>query len=572
MGVRHHARSWRIHPGLLLAGALLLSPGWLRAQTVPDAGSVLQQIEQQQRKPLPDKSAPVFVPPAPMQSLGGATLTVTVTEFQFAGNTLLDGDELARSVESFRGHAITFMGLQDAAVAVANAYRAAGWVVRTYLPKQEIANGIVTIQIIEARFGDVRVNGISTRASVARIRNIVTTAQAPGATLNVRALDRGLLLINDLPGVLATGRLEEGGNYAMSDLVLALDDGPALNGSFTVDDAGARFTGAERLIAAASLNSPLHVGDRADGLLLHSEGSDYQRVAYSLPLGSRGIRVGVNASHLTYDIITNDFAALDAHGTSDTVGLEANYPLVRRRLMNLYVGLNADDKRFDNSSLGATTTQYSARTAALGLYANSFDSLLGGGSNTLSFAFVQGRIDLAGSPNELIDALTTGTAGSFNKLRYSASRLQVLSGRVSLYGSLAGQSASKNLDSSEKFYLGGPAGVRAYPQDEGSGSEGLLLNLEVRTRLPANFSLTGFADAGRVRINKDNEILGAVADNSADLAGLGVSAGWTANFGLTLQATVSRRLGHNPNPTSTGDDQDGSLTENRFWLQASMPF
>ena len=36
----------------------------------------------------------------------------------------------------------------------------------------------------------------------------------------------------------------------------ALDDGPALNGSFTVDDAGARFTGAERLIAR---DHPEHV-------------------------------------------------------------------------------------------------------------------------------------------------------------------------------------------------------------------------------------------------------------------------------------------------------------------------
>jgi hemolysin activation/secretion protein len=571
MGVRHHARSWRIHPGLLFcAAAALLSPGSLLAQTVPDAGSVLQQIEQQQRKPLPDKAAPIFVPPSPMQSLGGTT--VTVTEFQFAGNTLLSGTELARSVESFRGHAITFMGLQDAAIAVANAYRKAGWVVRAYLPKQEITNGTVTIQIIEASFGAVRVQGEGTRVSVARMQSIVTTAQEPGAPLNVRALDRSLLLINDLPGVLATGRLEEGRNYAESDLVLALEDGPAMNGSFTVDDAGARFTGAARLIAAASLNSPLHGGDRADGLLLHSEGSDYQRLAYSLPLGSRGIRVGASASHLTYDIVTSDFAALDAHGISDTVGLEASYPLLRRRLMNLYVGLNADDKHFDNSSVGVTTTKYSAQTAALGLYANSFDSLMGGGSNTMSIAFVQGRIDLAGSPNESIDALTVRTAGSFNKLRYSAARLQVLTERVSLYASLSGQSASKNLDSSEKFYLGGAAGIRAYPQDEGSGSEGLLLNLEVRTRLPANFNLTGFVDAGRVRINKDNEILGAVADNSADLAGVGVSAGWTANFGLTLQATVSRRLGSNPNPTSTGDDQDGSLTKNRFWLQASMPF
>ena len=54
MGLRLHERSWRIRPELLLcAAAALLSPGLLHAQSVPDAGSVLKQIEQERRAPLP---------------------------------------------------------------------------------------------------------------------------------------------------------------------------------------------------------------------------------------------------------------------------------------------------------------------------------------------------------------------------------------------------------------------------------------------------------------------------------------------------------------------------------------
>ena len=555
---------------LLLTAAALLSPGLLRAQTAPDAGSVLRQIEQERRAPLPPQSAPLLMPPAPMQTLPGAV--VTVTAFRFAGNSKLTGKQLAPSVAKFVGHPIGFAELQDAAVAVANAYRAAGWVVRAYLPKQEITDGTVSIQIIEATFGAVRIEGDATRVSAKRLEKIITASLDPGTPLNVRALDRGLLLINDLPGVLGTGRLGSGRNHAESDLIIAVEDGPAVGGSFTIDDAGARFTGPERLIAAASLNGPFRIGDRADGLVLHSEGSDYQRLAYSLPVGSHGIRAGINASHLTYGVITSEFSALDAHGTSNTAGVEASYPLMRRQMKNLYVGLNADDKRFDNSSAGLTTTKYSAQSATLGLYGNLFDTLLGGSSNNASVALVKGRIDLAGSPNEAIDALTTRTAGSFQKLYYSASRLQVLTDRVSLYARVSGQTANKNLDSSEKLYLGGSTGVRAYPQDEGGGAEGMLMTLETRVRLPANFIVTGFFDSGRVRVNKFNDIPGAVTHNDVELKGAGVSVGWTASFGLTLQATAAQRIGSNPNPTSTGDDQDGSLEKTRLWLQASMPF
>ena len=31
-------------------------------------------------------------------------------------------------------------------------------------------------------------------------------------------------------------------------------------------------------------------------------------------------------------------------------------------------------------------------------------------------------------------------------------------------------------------------------------------------------------------------------------------------------------MGGNPNPTAAGNDQDGSLTDNRFWLTANLAF
>ncbi len=540
------------------------------AQTVPDAGSLLQQIEQQRQPVLPPKAPPLLTPPPPLQSIGGAT--VTVTSFRFVGNTLLSKDQLSLVVAGLLNRPLDFAALQNAAVAVATAYRQAGWVVRAYLPQQDITGGAVTIQIVEAMFGTVRVDGKPTRVSADRLTRIVETAQPPGVALNGDALDRALLLIDDLPGVSASGRLAEGSNQAETDLVLSVTDGPLVSGSATVDNAGARSTGAARVIAEASLNSPLGFGDRADALLLHSEGSDFVRGAYSVPVGSSGWRVGVNASHLSYKVQGSEFEALDAHGTSTTAGLEANYPLVRSRLKNLYVSLSLDDKRFDNDSAGATTTKYKVQVAGLSLYGNLFDELGGGGANSGSIGFVQGRVDLGGSPNQSADAATTQTAGSFQKLHYAASRQQVLTESISLYAALSGQFASKNLDSSEKFYLGGAGGVRAYPASEGGGSEGAMLNLEARARLPANFNVAGFYDWGTVRANKNNDIVGAATPNSYDLKGVGVSMGWLAPFGLALKATLARRVGTNPNPTVTGNDQDGSLKKNRVWLQASMPF
>jgi hemolysin activation/secretion protein len=556
---------------LLSAAATVLAPIAAWSQALPDAGSVLRQIEEQQGRQLPPAAPPEIAPaPPPLESIGGAT--VTVTEFRFAGNSLISSDELAPHVAQYVGRPLDFAELQNAAIAVATAYREADWVVRAYLPRQDVTAGIITIQIVEATFGRVRFEGDPKRTSTEQLRRIVENAQEPGAPVNAARLDRSVLLINDLPGVTATGRLAAGIDETETDLLVNVDDGPLVNGGLEFDNAGARHTGETRLIGTAHLNNRLGLGDRADAVLLHSEGSDYVRLAYALSIGSRGWRVGANASQLDYEIVSDEFAQLDAHGDSTTLGLDASYPLIRSRATNLYLTFAVDEARFDNKSASVTTTRYSTQAATVGVYANRFDRLKGGGVTSAGAALVRGTVDLAGSPNAAADAATTRVDGSFGKLSLTASRLQMLTERLSLFGGIERQLANKNLDSSQKMYLGGAQGVRAHPESEAGGAQGTLVTLELRARVAPSINVTTFYDRGEVDFNQDNDFLGAPELNTVELKGFGVAVGWTSTFGLLLQATVARRSGANPNAMPSGDDQDGSLVENRVWLQVSMPF
>jgi hemolysin activation/secretion protein len=86
--------------------------------------------------------------------------------------------------------------------------------------------------------------------------------------------------------------------------------------------------------------------------------------------------------------------------------------------------------------------------------------------------------------------------------------------------SLSGQIAGKNLDSSEQFALGGPNGVRAYPQGEGIGDEGYLANLELRHGLTNNLQALLFYDVGSTTVNRD--VFGPPSANTRNLAGAGV--------------------------------------------------
>jgi hemolysin activation/secretion protein len=245
---------------------------------------------------------------------------------------------------------------------------------------------------------------------------------------------------------------------------------------------------------------------------------------------------------------------------------------VRTRQSNLYLAANYDAKRFDNELNATTTTRYKSDVLSLGLSTNSYDGFAGGGLTSASLTYSGGQLNLDGSPNQSADAATTQTAGSFTKLRYTLSRQQTLTATLALRAALSGQAATKNLDSSESFYLGGPTGVRAYPANEGGGADGSLVNLELLWRLAQSFTLGGFYDYGVVQVNHNNDYTGALVLNSYQLKGAGLALAWQGPRGTALKATWARRIGDNPNPTTAGNDQDGSLVRDRFWLEATLTF
>jgi hemolysin activation/secretion protein len=550
----------------------LLLPGLVWAQTQPDAGVLQQQMDRQRQAPLPPRAAPQKAAP-PVEMARREGVIVTVKAFRFAGNTLLTAEQIEPALVEYLKRPLDYALLQEVAAVVANVFREAGWIVQAYLPVQDVTDGVVTIQIVEAVFGGVQLNGAPPkRVPLARVLELLDAQLSRDKPLNADAVDRALLLADDLVGVVVAGGLREGEKQSATQMDLKMVDEPLVIGEVSYANTGSRSTGPEQVSLNANLNSPLGKADLFSFSLMHSAGSDFARLAATFPLGNDGWKIGGSVSHLTYHLVAPEFKPLQAKGSSDTSGLEASYPIIRSRSGNLYFTANLDRKAFDNESSGATTTRYKAETATLGLNGNYFDSLGGGGANTASMGWVNGNIDLDGSPNRTADAASTRTEGSFSKLRYAVNRQQTITSKLALYAAYSGQVASKNLDSSERFYLGGFSGIRAYPSSEGGGSEGEMFNLELRWKLPEGFNLTGFYDYGRVKVNRNNDYVGAPALNKLSLKGAGLAFSWLSKEGLAIKTIWSRRIGENPNPTATGYDQDGSLRKDRFWLTLSQQF
>jgi hemolysin activation/secretion protein len=544
---------------------LVLSAGVFAAQ-LPSAGSQQQQI-----------SPPAFRQNTlPIVEVGQGSATavtesasekIIVKRLQVTGALAYSETELL-AVTGFKpGSALTLADLRNMAARIADYYHRNGYFVAfAYLPVQEIKEGVVSITVIDGQYGKVTLHNQS-KLSDELAKNLVDGIKQ-GYLISSAQLERRLLLLSDLPGVKVKSILVPGISLGASDLIVELTPGQSVTGSVDADNAGNRYSGQNRIGATANLNNLAGHGDVVTlRALTSASGLDYLRVSYQMQFGKS--KAGLAYSSLGYSL-GSDFENLRASGTAKITEIYASYPLIRAHQTNLFVQLAYDEKTFqDKVDLTGMVTDKQARALMLSLNADHRDGFGNGGASNYSLAWTTGEIAIQTSDMRLLDATTAHSNGAYNKLGFSAMRLQSLTDSTSLYASVNGQWAEKNLDVSEKIELGGIYAVRAYPEGEAYADQGYVLNLETRTDLPTLFEkrygqmqLIGFVDTGTVMINKN---IWSSGPNRRTLSGAGAGINWTGANNFVVKAYYAHRLG-NQAAISAPDSPA------RIWIQAVRYF
>ncbi len=536
----------------LTALGLTALPLQAQAQTAPStpptAGQVLREL--QTPAPVLPPTVPALKAAPTADAAVGDQTQVLVKSIVITGNQEIPTAELTSLVSSLVGAEQTLSQLNAVARRITDYYRARGFAVaRALLPAQDITSGTVTITVIEGRVSASRVVN-TTVLSDAAVGAYLANAQ-PGEVIRSAQIDRGLLLLQDTPGV-ATSRatLQPGASVGTSELLIEVTPAARVAGSITLDNYGSRYTGPNRLGSNLAVASPLGVGDQFSASALTSgQGLQFARIAYAAPLGSDGLRAELAYFATRYGL-GREFAALDAAGSASSTRASLSYPFIRSALTNLSGGMSYEAKRFnDQVNASATSTNKKAGITRLGFSGNQQDALGGGGITSFDASIGLGKLAID-SPSALgIDAVSAQTQGRYLVLGYSLGRLQRLGNDTQLQVTFNGQLASKNLDSSEKFSLGGPSGVRSYPQGEASGDEGVKGTVEVRHNYSPNWQVTAFYDFGKVTFN--NNPFGptaATAANSKSLGGVGF--GINARFDkIQVKAALAWRT-HGGKPAS----------------------
>jgi hemolysin activation/secretion protein len=382
----------------------------------------------------------------PAEKQGDGDVRVVVRAIRISGNRSIALEKLTPLVADLPGAERSLSDLRLGAARITRYYRQHGFAVaRAYLPAQEVKEGVVWITVLEGHIEQIRLDNKS-RLSDARAAAYLDRAKADPA-IKSADIDRGLLLLDDTPGVGGSrAALQPGASVGSSDLVVALNAAAPFSGSVSVDNYGSRFTGAYRLGGTFNVNSPLGIGDLLTlGVLTGGEYLQYGRLAYQLPVGADGVQVGVALFDLHYHL-GKEFKALDAHGDARSASVFITDSFIRGVRGNLTGTASWEVKRLDDT-IGSTGTESAKRVhlANLGLVGNYRDDLGGGGVSGLDLSLALGTLDLESATAAMIDAVSARTRGQYLRLSYGANRLQHLTAADSVLLAVSGEQKSRQL-------------------------------------------------------------------------------------------------------------------------------
>ena len=491
--------------------------------------------------------------------------SIWVARYTFSGENPVTEAELADVLAAHRHAEATLTQLEAQAEEITKYLHTKGYFVAfAYLAPQDFKDGVVNFTIVPGRYDNIVVNNTSYLHEAAIRREI---GIGPGELVKKSTLNRGVWLTNDLSRVETNTQIKAGSRQGTTDLVVNVKNkGHRTWGYVGVDNGGYRHTGRYQYSAFVNYASPFREGDLLSvGGVVSNGGLWSGSASYMTPIAKQGERVGISYAHSHYSL-GGAFTALGYTGTAETLSLHFQHNFKRSRDVNVYGTIRFDMKSLDDEAKSmAYSNPKSARNWVYGINGDSLDRFWTGGKNTFSLSYTHGDLSIDDERQRVYDAGTARTAGHFGKWNLELTRLQHVSERVSLYLSYQRQWAMKNLDSSEKFSLGGPHGVRAYPVGEASGDDGWRWTSELRWNLPTRegdenvWQLIAFVDGGHVNAYH-NVPAGYVGAAGRSLYGAGVGVNWSNQANWVARAHYAWKIG--PEDAVSDTDRSG-----RFWFQ-----
>ena len=347
-------------------------------------------------------------------------------------------------------------------------------------------------------------------------------------------------------------------------------------GWILADNAGDTDIGENRLMSGIDINSLLADGDKLFlfGLIasenLYGEHLKSGKFSYAYPLPWKDLLVEASYIQSNYGL-TELLPGSTGIGTIRSVEGKITYPFIHSAEESLkfslyFTGSNIDEEITNDFFVTDNAKKSYSATARIDFESKKYPVFDLDTNHKLSLGLKSGDLAFDNPYNEKLDKLTYNTQGTWTKINIEYKNTLSLTHDASLHSSLRGQYAlnDKNLDDSESITIGGINGVKVYEESSTYDSNGFVIDIEGKYKLPEfnsiNNNIGVFYDYGHVWASDPivpNDETIAVQD-----AGLGLYTRYKKFFSK-IQAAY--KLGGSEIPTKEDKDY-------RVIFQAGMAF
>jgi len=462
-----------------------------------------------------------------------------ITGYRVLGNTLLPPERVQQATQPFEGPASDFETIQQALEALEKTYVSAGYgAVKVELPEQELDSGVVTLQVVEGRLGEVRVEP-NDYFDAANVRNSLPALRA-GAAVNIFELNRNLVLANESGSKVTNVTFKRNANNRDVDVEVKLVGEDPQRWITLLDNSGDSNTGYFRL-GLIYQNANLFNRDHAVSLQVmtspdHVEDVNILGLSYRMPVYGWGGMVDFNASHSSVNsgqiAQAGGGANLAISGSGEIYGVRYTHNLDSSSEWQSKVNVGLDQRFYGNnvrvpgsaaSLVPNLTTQpfilgystaWRAPARETSLSVNYLKNIPGGSNgSTEDFNQSGGRV---------------GANAAFETVRLNVSHTERFASQWQFKALFASQFTQDMLIAPEQFGITGTDGVRGFADRDVANDQGMRLNLEWWAP-PQDFAQWRvlplfFVDNGVVKRNQPQP--GELAQRTVSSVGFGLRAAY----------------------------------------------
>tara|TARA_B100000963_G_C22624377_1_gene671583 strand:- start:1147 stop:2868 length:1722 start_codon:yes stop_codon:yes gene_type:complete len=434
------------------------------------------------------------------------------------------------------------------------------FLVRVLIPPQEVEDGIFKIKVIEGYINKVFIDG-GKKNSRKKILSIIKKLENK-KPIDLPALERALLLLNDLPGISGNGVLRQGSEVGSSELLVTINPPPPTSYLLTLNNGASKTMGQYSTNINATYNNPDYPSSVSMGFSSALKNDDDQLFnpilkafngTYSTSLGDDGLIFSLGALFANAKP-QGSLKSLGILSKSYSVAPRLRYPVKRSRNESYYIEGGLNVARSETFLLDSSTTKDKLTVADLVFSVT--NDIWFGGRTQLNFTVAQG-LDLFGSRGEstsLPGPSVSNFKQTFSKYKFTGNHtlpIKKINGSLKL--NAQAQWTNDKLLAGEQITFGGPAIGRGYDGGVIAGDKGFGLSVELSKRLTKktmlgidliNFELFVFIDYAEARILSE-PISGILAKNSY-MGSHGIGARLSEKSGLMFDLTIARARNEKP--------------------------